>query len=204
MLKLVVILDRVSDEERGEHLRQQHVFNLPAGTDSQEARMRIAVIGTGHIGGTLGTRWQAAGHEVVFGARTARPDGPGGAEVMIVDDALIEGDVVVLAVPGGAVADAVDAQRLRLDGKVVIDATNNLAAPEHNGYAAIRAAAPDARYARAFNTLGWENFADPPQGADLFFAADPMPGGRPSSSLAISGSLPLTWATRARAASWTR
>ena len=135
--------------------------------------MRIAVIGTGHIGGTLGTRWQAAGHEVVFGARTARPDGPGGAEVMIVDDALIEGDVVVLAVPGGAVADAVDAQRLRLDGKVVIDATNNLAAPEHNGYAAIRAAAPDARYARAFNTLGWENFADPPQGADLFFAADP-------------------------------
>ena len=26
---------------------------------------------------------------------------------------------------------------------------------------------------RAFNTLGWENFADPPPGAALFFAADP-------------------------------
>lgn len=25
---------------------------------------------------------------------------------------------------------------------------------------------------RAFNTLGWENFADPPTGAVLFFAAD--------------------------------
>jgi predicted dinucleotide-binding enzyme len=26
---------------------------------------------------------------------------------------------------------------------------------------------------RAFNTLGWENFADPPAGAVLFFAAGP-------------------------------
>ena len=32
---------------------------------------------------------------------------------------------------------------------------------------------PDARYVRAFNTLGWENFADPIPGANLFFAADP-------------------------------
>jgi 8-hydroxy-5-deazaflavin:NADPH oxidoreductase len=26
---------------------------------------------------------------------------------------------------------------------------------------------------RAFNTLGWDNFADPPDGAELFYAADP-------------------------------
>ena len=135
--------------------------------------MRIAIIGTGHIGGTLGTKWQAAGHEVFYGARTTRSDGPGGAEVMITDDALIEGDVVVLAVPGGAVADAVDAQGPRLAGKVVIDATNHIGAPEVNGYTAIKAAAPDARYARAFSTLGWENFAEPLPGANLFFAADP-------------------------------
>jgi predicted dinucleotide-binding enzyme len=32
---------------------------------------------------------------------------------------------------------------------------------------------PDAKYARAFNSLGWENIADPPEGAELFFAADP-------------------------------
>ena len=31
--------------------------------------MRIAVIGTGHIGGTLGSKWRAAGHDVVYGAR---------------------------------------------------------------------------------------------------------------------------------------
>ena len=33
--------------------------------------MKIAVIGTGHIGGTLCQRWRAAGHEVVYGARVA-------------------------------------------------------------------------------------------------------------------------------------
>ena len=32
---------------------------------------------------------------------------------------------------------------------------------------------PDARYVRAFNSLGWENFADPVPGASLFFVADP-------------------------------
>jgi len=32
---------------------------------------------------------------------------------------------------------------------------------------------PSAQWFRAFNTLGWENFADPLPGANLFFAADP-------------------------------
>jgi 8-hydroxy-5-deazaflavin:NADPH oxidoreductase len=36
-----------------------------------------------------------------------------------------------------------------------------------------RPATAAARHVRAFNTLGWENFADPPPGASLFFAADP-------------------------------
>src|SRR5207245_3286353 len=31
----------------------------------------IAVIGTGNIGGTLGRKWAAAGHEVAFGVRDA-------------------------------------------------------------------------------------------------------------------------------------
>ena len=31
--------------------------------------MKIAVIGTGNVGGTLGAKWQAAGHEVTYGSR---------------------------------------------------------------------------------------------------------------------------------------
>ena len=52
------------------------------------------------------------------------------------------------------------------------DAANRIGQAEFNSHAAITAASPDVRYVRAFNTLGWENFAKPPQGAVLFFAAD--------------------------------
>ena len=104
--------------------------------------MKIAVIGTGRIGGTLGQRWRAAGHEVIYGSRTGSGTGPGGAPIVSADDAV-----------------------------------NRIGQPEVNSRAAVAAAAPGAGYVRAFNTLGWENFADPPPGAVLFFAADP--GARP-------------------------
>jgi 8-hydroxy-5-deazaflavin:NADPH oxidoreductase len=135
--------------------------------------MRIAVIGTGNIGGTLGSKWRAASHEVVYGGRSARADGPGGQPVATVADALRGADVVLFAVPGPAVADIAAANAAALDGKVVIDATNRVGQAEMNNHAAITSAAPGAHYVRAFNTLGWENFAEPPTGADLFFAADP-------------------------------
>ncbi len=137
------------------------------------ANMKIAVIGTGKIGRTLGGRWRAAGHEVVYGSRAGSGEGPGGAPLRAVGDALTGADAVLLAVPGGAVAEVVAANGAALAGKVVIDAANRMREPEVNSRAAIAAAAPQARYVRAFNTLGWENFADPPLGAALFFAADP-------------------------------
>ena len=31
--------------------------------------MKIGIIGTGNVGGTLGTGWARKGHEVMFGAR---------------------------------------------------------------------------------------------------------------------------------------
>jgi 8-hydroxy-5-deazaflavin:NADPH oxidoreductase len=134
--------------------------------------MRIAVIGTGNIGGTLGGKWQAAGHDVVYGGRSARPDGPGGEPVAAVADALGQAEVVLFAVPAPAVAEIAAANAATLDGKIVIDATNRFGQAEVNNHAAIKSAAPGAHYARAFNSLGWENFADPPPGANLFFAAD--------------------------------
>ena len=36
--------------------------------------MKIAILGAGNIGGTLGAKWAAAGHAVVFGVRD--PDTP--------------------------------------------------------------------------------------------------------------------------------
>ena len=131
------------------------------------------MIGKGHIGGTLGTRWRAAGHDVVFGTRDGSGEGPGGAPLRSIGDALEGAEVVLLAVPGQAVPDVVSEQARALAGKVVIDAVNRMGAAEYDSRALIADAAPSARYVRAFNTLGWENFADPVPGANLFFAADP-------------------------------
>ena len=136
--------------------------------------MKIAVIGKGNIGGTLGTKWRAAGHDVVYGARGGSGDGPGGAPLRSIGDALEGADVVVLAVPGPVVPDVVNDHGDALAGKVVIDAVNRMGGgAEYDSRALIADAAPSARYVRAFNSLGWENFADPLPGANLFFAADP-------------------------------
>ena len=137
------------------------------------AGMKIAVIGKGNIGGTLGTKWRAAGHDVIYGVRDGSGEGPGGAPVQGISDALKDADVVLLAVPGPAVPDIVGEQGTALAGKVVIDAVNRMGAAQFDSRALIADAAPSARYVRAFNTLGWENFADPVPGSNLFFAADP-------------------------------
>ena len=134
--------------------------------------MTIAVIGNGNIGSTLGRRWAESGLDVVYGSRQEGSLGPDGAPMTSIDQAIAQADTVLLAIPGNAVADLADQHGGALAGKVLIDATNQLAAAEFSGRAAIRAAAPAAHYARAFNTLGWENFATPPIDADLFYAAD--------------------------------
>jgi 8-hydroxy-5-deazaflavin:NADPH oxidoreductase len=86
--------------------------------------MRIAVIGTGNIGGALGSRWRAAGHDIGYGSRGGSGAGPGGAPVRPVAAALADAEVVLLAVPGGVVAEVITANAAALGGKMVIDASS--------------------------------------------------------------------------------
>jgi predicted dinucleotide-binding enzyme len=133
--------------------------------------MRIAVIGAGHIGGTLGGKWEAAGHEVVYGVRN--PAEPGQASV---PDAVTGADVVLIAVPGAAAKDVLAMLGTALVGKVVVDASNDVQGDKLH---ALDDLPEGAHPVRAFNTLGWENFADPVVAgvqADLFYAAE---DGRP-------------------------
>ena len=76
-----------------------------------------------------------------------------------------------LAVPGAAVADLTAHHGDALAGTLVIDATNRMGEPVANSRASLPASV---RYARAFNTLGGELFADPVFAdgpADMFFSA---------------------------------
>jgi predicted dinucleotide-binding enzyme len=81
--------------------------------------MKIATIGRGNIGGGLADFWEKAGHEVT---RLGKEGGD-------VSDA----DVVLVAVPGGAIADALD-RVTGLEGKTAIDATNLVGAEPPSGF----------------------------------------------------------------------
>ncbi|HET7467949.1 MAG TPA: NAD(P)-binding domain-containing protein [Candidatus Dormibacteraeota bacterium] len=130
--------------------------------------MKVAVIGAGNIGGTMGGKWEHAGHEVTYGLR--EPAKKKGAKT--IDGALDEADVVLLAVPGSAVAELAREHGKKLEGKVVIDATNNPRAASFNSWHELEKVIPGALLYRAFNIYGWEVFANPSLGgeqADLFY-----------------------------------
>jgi predicted dinucleotide-binding enzyme len=93
-------------------------------------------------------------------------------------DAAERGELVVFAVPGREMPDLVATLAPTLAGKVVIDATNRMDAVPPSAVQLITMLAPEARIARAFNSIGWENMADPVVGgtqADLLYCSDPDP-----------------------------
>ena len=141
--------------------------------------MRIAVIGAGKIGGTVGGKWEAAGHEVAFGLRDQSKRKGG----QTIEQALKSAEVVLLAIPGGDVVDFVREHSKALDGKILVDATNNFRGAAMNSWSELATAIPRAHLYRAFNSLGWDVFANPVVGgiqADLFYAG---PQGPPKDSL---------------------
>ena len=81
--------------------------------------MRIATIGKGNVGGGLADLWERAGHEVTR-------IGSEGGDVS-------EAELVLVAVPGQAVAKAIDTVE-GLEGKTVIDATNLIGADPPGGF----------------------------------------------------------------------
>ncbi|MFF2270135.1 NADPH-dependent F420 reductase [Cellulosimicrobium cellulans] len=122
----------------------------------------ITIIGAGNMGSAIAGLALAAGSEVQVLTREATDLDPRVAAGTVGDE--LKGDVVVLALPYGAVAEVVDLYADRLDGKVVVDITNPLdfatfdalVVPDGSSAAAqIQQRVPGARVLKAFNT----NFA---------------------------------------------
>lgn len=137
--------------------------------------MKIAIIGAGNIGGTLGRKWQAAGHNVIFGVRDPDKADDLPAPAQLPSEAVVGADVVLFAVPGQAMGELVPKLAAHLNGQVLLDATNKPGQATLNSLDLLREAAPDSSLYRAFSTLGWENFAEPlidGHMIDLFYCGD--------------------------------
>lgn len=144
--------------------------------------MRIAVIGSGNVGATLGEAWVKAGHAVTFGMRDPKGgSAPAGAQSATVLDAIKSAEVVVLAVPWAAVPELLESYP-DWSGKIVVDCTNPIGpgfvpAIKDGTSAAEEVArlAKGAKVVKAFNTTGFNNMNNPVyQGkpVSMLFATD--------------------------------
>ena len=135
---------------------------------------KIGIVGSGHIGGTLGGLLAQAGYEIVFSSR--HPEGLkdlvriAGSKACAgtVAEAVAFGDVVVLSLPLKAIPELDPEVKEAMKGKIVIDTSNPY--PERDGVIAEEARKdpggmgafvarllPGTRIVRAFNSVYFED-----------------------------------------------
>jgi len=135
--------------------------------------MRIAVIGAGNVGSAIARATSAAGHTIVVAALQPKhaqkvADAVGGQVAPSNAAAVEAADIVVLAVPYGAVETVADEISALVAGKIVIDVTNplrpdlsGLAVTDRSAAEVIRDRLPGASVVKAFNTVLAANQAEP-------------------------------------------
>jgi predicted dinucleotide-binding enzyme len=93
-------------------------------------KVKIGVIGSGNVGGAIGASWVRAGHEVMFSSRHLEHDQAlaeklgGGAKAGTPQQAAAFGEVLLVAVPYGALPDVGKDLAAQIEGTVLLDACN--------------------------------------------------------------------------------
>src|ERR1019366_6142807 len=189
----------VADRRRREFLRSivgvsalLALAAAPRAGLAQTAPLKIATIGAGHIGGTLGSLWVKAGHPVMFSSRHPEElkDFVAGlgplARAGTPAEAIASADVVLLAVPYSAIKQISLDFGQQLAAKVlVLDASNPIVARdgdvatwarEKGAGLATAELIPGAHLVRAFNAVGYmkvrEDAADPSKKIGMPMAGD--------------------------------
>ncbi len=131
--------------------------------------MRISVIGSGNVGGALSRRLIDAGHEVIVGVRDPLDPKHEALPVATAEDAARFGDVVFLAVPWKSTEQICESLAEILQGKVMVDCTNPIAADfsglelghRDSGGEQVGRWLPGSKVVKAFNTIGFGIMENP-------------------------------------------
>lgn len=132
-------------------------------------KFKIGIVGSGRVGGGIGSVWVKAGHEVMFSSRHIENDKAlatklgANAHAGTPREAATFGDVVMISVPYGALPEVGKDLESLIKGKVVIDTCNPFVwrdgeiatwARQKGAGLASAELLPGARIVRAFNAIG--------------------------------------------------
>ncbi len=159
--------------------------------------MKIAIIGSGNIGGTLAIGLSKKGHDIFIGAKDIYKDdlkklSSEGKNISVasVEGAAQQAEVIILAVPLNAIPDA--AKSLGdTKGKSIIETSNAFGHPLTkyiSGTTAIKEITGNGDVVKCFNTIGAEDLANPHFNktiADAFVAGDSKKAKEIAQQLAI-------------------
>lgn len=151
--------------------------------------MKIAIIGSGNVGGALAQKWLKAGHTVLVGARFPLSEKNlklaaeiGEDRFTTVDSAVKQGEVILLSTPATATVEVVKSLG-DTTGKIIIDAMNIVMGRGPQGFKntteAILQSTQTKDVVKCFNTTGANNMQNTSYGdmaLDLFVAGDSAKG----------------------------
>jgi len=146
--------------------------------------MKIAIIGTGNVGGALATKWANKGHTIFLGVRDVKNfkgadllQNPN-TQVHAIAEAVQLADVVLISTPAPLAAEVAGSLG-NTSGKILIDAMNIVMGRGPAGFGntadAILAHTQSRDVVKCFNTTGFNNMQNPVYGTvaiDAFVAGD--------------------------------
>ena len=157
--------------------------------------MKIAILGAGNVGGTLGRAYASLGHNIFYGVQDPNAEKSQkllestgqGAKVGTVAEAVNFGEIIILSLPWGVTQTVLESIE-NFKGKIIIDCTLPIAADfsgltvghTKSGAEQVASWAKGAKVCKTFGQTGFETMADPRrfEGTPVMFVCGSDPASR--------------------------